>query len=117
MKKPLMRFFSYVPEVGVEPTCLSTGDFKSPVYTISPLGQLKCWREFRLPPRVDSYLDDSIKESLSIPLETQAAEFLPREKLHEEVFLEAWAGIADYFGRYFSDSQIRHRKVFQFPTQ
>lgn len=22
--------------VGVEPTCLSTGDFKSPVYTISP---------------------------------------------------------------------------------
>ena len=29
-----------VPGAGLEPACLSTGDFKSPVYTISPPGQL-----------------------------------------------------------------------------
>ena len=31
--------FDMVPEAGLEPACpLQTGDFKSPVYTISPLG-------------------------------------------------------------------------------
>jgi hypothetical protein len=29
-----------VRETGLEPVCLSTGDFKSPEYTISPLSQL-----------------------------------------------------------------------------
>jgi hypothetical protein len=29
--------FNMVREAGLEPACLSTGDFKSPEYTISPL--------------------------------------------------------------------------------
>lgn len=34
-----MCILKYVPEVGLEPTRLAAGDFKSPMSTISSLGQ------------------------------------------------------------------------------
>ena len=34
-----------VPGAGIEPACLAAGDFKSPVYTISPPGQVLIFRE------------------------------------------------------------------------
>jgi len=36
-----------VREAGLEPACLSTGDFKSPEYTISPLSQIGVPYEIR----------------------------------------------------------------------
>ncbi len=39
LSPPTRKLRFLVPEVGVEPTILAAGDFKSPVYTIPPLGQ------------------------------------------------------------------------------
>ena len=40
MPTEVLMSFNMVPGAGLEPACLSTGDFKSPVYTISPPGHI-----------------------------------------------------------------------------
>ena len=55
-----MSLEGFVPEVGLEPTRLSSGDFKSPMSTISSLGHLRS--------RAESDRRIRVLQTLALPL-------------------------------------------------